>query len=96
MANTLYIAPSLVESVEKLSPSQKEVVLATLQSLSEDVDGNSSPLSFSSTDQFRVSHAGNVRIILQYLPEQERILVTSIDPDAYAAQAEAEELAASA
>jgi hypothetical protein len=84
MTNTLYLDPGFVTSVEKLSSSQQRLVFAALQSVSEDVDGNSSPLCTSTTVQRRVSHAGNLRILLQYHPAQQKVLVTGISPGALA------------
>lgn len=82
MANTLYLSHVAEATVRDLPAPRKDLVLDTLEKLEQDPIHNSQPLPerYSSYD-LRIAQLPDFQVVLRYVPEQQAVLVTSIDLD---------------
>ncbi len=83
MANTLYLSHVAEAAVRNLPEPRKEVVLDSLERLEQDPLGNSQPLPARyGDDDLRIARFPNdLQVVLRYVPEEQAVLVTSVDPD---------------
>jgi mRNA-degrading endonuclease RelE of RelBE toxin-antitoxin system len=91
MSNEILLANELSQTLENLSQEQKEKVVRTIDELGVDPLGNSFVIQGDDTPGggLRAAYAGNLRILLRYVPDQKTVIITNV-----ASMAEANEGAA--
>jgi len=80
MTNEIYIPNELAETFKKLSREERKTVVRAIDSLEEDVLGNSRFISTGSPARgdVREARAGNLRVLFNYTAENHSIIVTDV------------------
>ena len=83
MADTVYLSHVAEATVRNLPEPRKEVVLDSLERLEQDPLGHSQPLParYGSYDLRIARFPDHLQVVLRYVPEEQAVLVTSVNPD---------------
>jgi mRNA-degrading endonuclease RelE of RelBE toxin-antitoxin system len=80
MSNEIFLANDLSQTLEGLSQDQKAKVVRTIDELGADPIGNSFVVLSDDTPGggLRAAYAGNLRILLRYVPDQNTVIITNV------------------
>jgi mRNA-degrading endonuclease RelE of RelBE toxin-antitoxin system len=82
MTNEIYIPNELTETFNNLSKDDRKTVARAIDSLEEDVLGNSLYVSDArpAKGDVRETRAGHLRVIFNYTPENHTVIITGVAP----------------
>jgi mRNA-degrading endonuclease RelE of RelBE toxin-antitoxin system len=82
MTNEIYIPNEIAETFNKLSKDEKKTVTRAIDSLEEDVLGNSLYISDArpAKGDVREARAGHLRVLFNYTAENNSIIITGVSP----------------